>query len=101
MPTGKFDVLVTYDVSTTSAAGRRRLRKAAQVCLAFGQRVQNSVFECEVTEAQFEQLEARLLTVISEEEDRLRLYRLLGRRDDYTRAYGQGPLFDLHEPLIV
>jgi CRISPR-associated protein Cas2 len=101
MPAGKFDVLVTYDVSTTSAAGRRRLRKAAQVCLAYGQRVQNSVFECTVTEAQFEALEARLLTVISEQEDRLRLYRLLGRRDDYTRSYGQGPLFDLHDPLIV
>jgi CRISPR-associated protein Cas2 len=101
MPTGKFDVLVTYDVSTITPAGRRRLRKAAQVCLAYGQRVQNSVFECLVTEAQFEQLEARLLAVISQQEDRLRLYRLPSRCDDWTRSYGQGPLFDLHDPLIV
>lgn len=101
MASGKFDVLVTYDVATTTAAGKRRLRKAAQICLAYGQRVQNSVFECLVTEAQFEQLEARLLAMISEDEDRLRLYRLVGRREEYTRSYGQGPLFDLHDPLIV
>lgn len=100
-PTAAFDVLVTYDVATTSAAGRRRLRKAAQACLAYGQRVQNSVFECRVTEAQFEQLEARLLTVIDPAEDRLRLYRLGPDARRHTRAHGHGPLFDLREPLIV
>jgi CRISPR-associated protein Cas2 len=98
---GRIEVLVAYDVSTETAAGRRRLRKAAQICLAFGQRVQNSVFECRVTEAQLEELEDRLLRVISLEEDRLRIYRLPGDRARFVRSYGQGPLFDLREPLIV
>lgn len=101
MPDARFEVLVVYDVSTVDAAGRRRLRKAAQACLAFGQRVQNSVFECRVTLAQLEALEARLLGVIDEEQDRLRIYRLPAQRERWVRAYGQGPLFDLREPLIV
>lgn len=98
---GPMEILVAYDVSTETPAGRRRLRKVAQTCLAFGQRVQNSVFECRVTQAQLEELEDRLLGIIDQEEDRLRIYRLPGNREQFVRSYGHGPLFDLREPLIV
>src|SRR5215211_7287713 len=98
---GPIEILVAYDVSTETLAGRRRLRKVAQVCLGFGQRVQNSVFECRVTQAQVEELEARLVEVIVEAEDRLRIYRLPADRERSVRIYGNGPLFDLREPLIV
>ena len=75
-------MLVTYDVNTETAAGRRRLRRVARACLDYGQRVQNSVFECEVDPAQWAMLRARLLDEIDKDKDSLRLYRLgaQGRR---------------------
>ena len=66
------NVLISYDVSTETAAGRRRLRKVAQACQDFGQRVQKSVFECSVSEAQFEEVVRRLLDIIEKTEDSLR-----------------------------
>lgn len=65
-------MLVTYDVSTEDAAGRRRLRRVARSCLDFGQRVQNSVFECEVDGAQWAMLRAALLAEIDPDRDSLR-----------------------------
>lgn len=70
------DVLVAYDVNTESKAGRRRLRRVATACKDYGQRVQYSVFECSVTQAQMEALRERLLGILDEEEDNLRIYRL-------------------------
>ena len=67
-------VLVSYDVSTVNQAGRRRLRRVAKTCLDYGQRVQNSVFECLVDPAQWTALKNRLLEVYSPEEDSLRFY---------------------------
>ena len=78
-------ILVTYDVSTTTPAGERRLRRVAQACVDFGQRVQKSVFECSLTEAQFEKLRGRLLEEINLEEDNLRIYRLPGKRGAVPR----------------
>ncbi len=95
------EVLVAYDVATESAAGRRRLRRVAQVCLGHGQRVQKSVFECRVTEAQLEELEDRLRREIDEAEDSLRIYRLAGRRERYVKVFGAPPPHDFREPLIV
>jgi CRISPR-associated protein Cas2 len=69
-------IIVAYDVSTETAAGRKRLRRVAKVCESMGQRVQKSVFECQVNEMQFEELERRLLGEIDEAEDNLRFYRL-------------------------
>ncbi|WP_294042618.1 CRISPR-associated endonuclease Cas2 [Thiolapillus sp.] len=69
-------ILVTYDVSTQTAEGRRRLRRVAKACQNYGQRVQKSVFECRVDVATYERLEEALLNEIDEEEDNLRLYRL-------------------------
>lgn len=97
----RLEVLVTYDVSTETKEGRRRLRKVANICLGFGQRVQLSVFECRVTPAQLEELEDRLRHAIDESEDSLRLYRLPGPRDRYLRVYGNPPPHDFREPMIV
>ena len=69
-------MLVTYDVSTESLAGRKRLRRVARACLDYGQRVQNSVFECEVDPAQWAMLRARLIGEIDSAKDSLRFYRL-------------------------
>lgn len=101
MPRGMMDVLVAYDVSTETKEGRRRLRKVATVCCGFGQRVQNSVFECRLTPAQFEQMEAKLLGIIELSEDRLRIYRLPAERERAVRVYGLVPPHDIREPLII
>ena len=69
-------VLVTYDVNTENAEGRRRLRLVAKTCVDFGQRVQNSVFECLVDPVQFAQLRKRLESIIDQEKDSLRYYYL-------------------------
>lgn len=95
------DILVAYDVSTESAAGRRRLRKVAQACLAYGQRVQKSVFECSLNEMQLEGLRYRLLHCISEQEDRLRIYRLPQPRERYLWVYGITSEINFDAPLIV
>lgn len=95
------DVLVAYDVSTETREGRRRLRNVATTCCGFGQRVQNSVFECRVTLAQFEELEARLLEIIDQSEDRLRLYELPSNYERAVRVYGLKLEHDLRNPLIV
>ena len=95
------ELLVTYDVSTESAAGRRRLRKMSQACLAFGQRVQKSVFECSVDEMQYETLRHRLLDVIDQGEDSLRIYRLRGKKGDGVEHFGVNPSVDFDEPMVV
>lgn len=96
-------VLTTYDVSTTTKAGRNRLARVARACLDYGQRVQNSVFECQVTPAQFAQLRHRLLGIIDPAEDSIRFY-YLGRNDRAKRRvehHGVKPSTDLDGPLIV
>ncbi len=94
------EILVAYDVSTETSAGRRRLRHVANACLAYGQRVQKSVFECSLTPEQLERLEHRLLKTIKLEEDSLRIYRLLEPRERHQRAYGVKSEIDLDAPLI-
>ena len=69
-------ILVCYDVNTETKAGRKRLRRVAKVCEGTGQRVQKSVFECQVDLKQFEELERRLLAEVDLKTDNLRLYRL-------------------------
>jgi CRISPR-associated protein Cas2 len=95
------ELLVTYDVSTTEAAGARRLRKVAQICEAHGQRVQKSVFECKLNAAQKEQFLHELTEVIDDEEDSLRIYRLKQPREKYVKVIGKTPELDLHDPLVV
>lgn len=95
------EVLVTYDVATDSAAGRRRLRRVARVCEAYGQRVQKSVFECIVNAVQLEQLLHALRAEMDLEEDSLRVYRLREPREQFMTIIGRVPAFDLHDPLVL
>jgi len=72
-------VLITYDVSVIAEGGQKRLRKISKTCLDYGMRVQNSVFECEVTPAQFVILKNELMDIFNPEEDSLRFY-MLGKK---------------------
>ncbi|MCI0364746.1 MAG: CRISPR-associated endonuclease Cas2 [Phycisphaerales bacterium] len=94
-------VLITYDVSTVTADGQRRLRRVARACLDIGQRVQNSVFECQVDPGQFTLLKSRLNDLIDPREDSLRFY-FLGRNwRRRVEHVGSKPNTDLEGPLIV
>lgn len=97
----KLDILICYDVDTLSKDGQARLRRVAQVCKNFGQRVQFSVFECRVNRAQLETLEAKLLKVIDPDKDSLRIYILRGGREKCLRVYGLDRYRDFDEPLVI
>lgn len=94
-------VLVTYDVSTVDAAGRRRLGQVAKACLDFGQRAQNSVFECQVDPGQFALLKKRLLDIVDQKSDSVRFYFLGKNWRRRVEHYGAKPTTDLQGPLIV
>lgn len=94
-------VLITYDVSTTTPQGRRRLTKVAKACLDFGQRVQNSVFECSVDPAQWTTLKLRLLDLCDLKEDSLRFYYLGANGRRRVEHHGAKPTVDLDGPLII
>ena len=94
-------VLVSYDVSTKTASGVRRLRKISEMCLDYGLRVQNSVFECNVDPAQWEILKDRLLSLYDVEEDSIRFYYLGSNWKRRVEHHGKGTIDDIEEPLIV
>lgn len=94
-------VLVTYDVSTSTPEGQKRLRHTAKACLDYGQRVQNSVFECEVTPAQLVELKARLLRIIDLETDSLRFYHLGRNWRHKVEHHGAKVGYDISGPLIL
>lgn len=93
-------MLVAYDVSTETTGGRRRLRRVARACLDFGQRVQNSVFECEVDPARWADLRARLVAEIDPAQDSLRFYRLGAEGRRRVEHIGAKPTTDLEGPLV-
>lgn len=93
-------VVITYDVSTETKAGRTRLRKVAKQCVNYGIRVQNSVFECKVDAAQFAALKNTLLNLIDKEEDSLRFYRLGNAYQNQIEHYGTKKTCDLDAPII-
>lgn len=94
-------IIVTYDVSTETAAGRKRLRRVAKVCESVGQRVQKSVFECRVDLMGYEELERRLLNEIDETQDSLRLYRLTEPVELHVKEFGNFKAVDFEGPLVV
>lgn len=94
-------VIISYDVSTETSAGRKRLRRVARVCESMGQRVQKSVFECRVDVAQFEALERNLLAEIKLNEDCLRFYRLTEPVDLHVREYGKFKAVNFDGPLVI
>ena len=95
------DILVTYDVNTETKEGRRRLRKVAEVCKDYGQRVQYSVFECRVNEMQYETFQARLLKIMNKDTDSIRFYRLRSPREKYVESFGIDDYTDFDQPLII
>lgn len=94
-------VLITYDVSTVSSGGRKRLRKVAKACQNYGQRVQNSVFECVVDAAQFEALKIELINIIDVEKDSLRFYRLGNNFKTKVEHIGIKESLDIEGNLIL
>ena len=97
----RIEVLVCYDVDTTTKAGERRLRQVGRICKNVGQRVQYSVFACRVTPAQLEALEARLVETMDLTTDCLHLYTLPGGREACLRRHGVSRYTDFDEPLIL
>lgn len=93
--------LVTYDVNTETRAGRRRLTRAARICLDHGQRVQKSVFECKLTIAGFERLSHKLQDMIKPETDSIRIYRLPADRARAVTVHGVDTYNDYEDTLIL
>ena len=94
-------VLVTYDVSTTTKAGRKRLRHVALACLDYGQRVQNSVFECLLDAARLKQLKHRLTELVDTDKDSLRFYYLGDNWKPRVEHIGAKASLDLEGLLIT
>jgi CRISPR-associated protein Cas2 len=94
-------VLVSYDVSTKTADGVRRLRKISEICLDYGLRVQNSVFECNVDPAHWESLKEKLLSMYDSEHDSLRFYFLGSNWKRRVEHYGKGKIEDIEDAMIV
>lgn len=94
-------VLITYDVNTVDADGRRRLNKIAKACVNYGQRVQNSVFECSLDWSQYLRLKAQLLSLMDMKKDSLRIYRLGKSFRDKIEHYGTKATYNIDDVLIL
>ena len=94
-------VLITYDVDTISETGQRRLRKVAKLCQDYGQRVQNSVFECRLSEAQFVVLKNKLESIMNHDLDNIRFYFLGKNWKNRIESIGNQMVMDIDEELIV
>jgi CRISPR-associated protein Cas2 len=94
-------VLVTYDVSTEDVLGAGRLRRVSKICSNYGIRVQKSVFECNITPAQWESLKSQLLDCINSKRDSLRFYFLGSNWKRRVEHHGLNTAFEHDEPFIV
>lgn len=94
-------VLITYDVNTETAAGKKRLRKIAKECVNYGQRVQNSVFECLLDSSQCRLLQAKLLKIMDSELDSLRFYYLGNNYDTKIENFGRVNAYQPEGLLLV
>lgn len=94
-------ILITYDINTTSKTGAKRLRDVAKICLNYGQRVQNSVFECKVDEGQLRLIKHKLDNVIDNKHDSLRFYRLGKNYEKTVEHMGKNNTYNIEEPLIL
>lgn len=94
-------VLITYDVNTEDREGRTRLRKVAKLCVNYGQRVQNSVFECSVEPAQFVEIKNKLKEIINKDKDSLRFY-LLGKNwQNRVELMGKNNTYDPDKDVLI
>lgn len=94
-------VLITYDVNTEDSKGKSRLRKVAKQCINYGQRVQNSVFECVLDPGQCKLLKSQLLNIIDQERDSLRFYYLGNHYKNKIEHYGTKKTVDQEGVLIL
>lgn len=94
-------ILITYDVNITSPAGQKRLRQVAKACLDYGKRVQNSVFECVLTEAQFVLLKDRLSEIINLSDDSIIFYKLGNNWKRHVKRIGKDNSVDVTDTLIL
>lgn len=94
-------VLITYDVSTQDAAGKRRLRKVAKECVNYGQRVQNSVFECILDASQTLILKDKLLSLIDVDKDSLRFYYLGNKYTTKIEYFGTSNTYEAEGLLMI
>lgn len=94
-------ILVTYDVDTTDKKGQKRLRQVARACMDYGLRVQNSVFECELTDAQLTILEGRLKGIIESSLDSIRIYHLNKNERRRVDVLGKETSYNVKEAIII
>ena len=94
-------VLITYDVNTETAAGRKRLRQIAEQCVNYGQRVQNSVFECLLDASQCKQLQHKLVSLIDGKTDSLRFYYLGNNYQTKIEHFGAKETYDPEDVLMI
>lgn len=94
-------VLITYDVNTETDAGKARLRKVAKKCVNYGQRVQNSVFECLLDASQLKMFQEELLELIDQKKDSIRFYYLGNKYASKIEKFGAKPGYDPEEALIL
>lgn len=94
-------VLITYDVNTEDAAGRKRLRQVAKICVDYGQRVQHSVFECVLDAAQCKMVKHKLLNKIDPQKDSLRFYYLGNNYKSKVEHIGIKEAYDVQGVLII
>lgn len=94
-------ILITYDVDTVSEMGQKRLRQVARICKDYGQRVQNSVFECELTEAQYVKLKDALFTVMDKSLDSIRFYHLNKNENRRVETFGRETSYNVNDALIL
>ena len=94
-------ILVTYDVDTTDKSGQKRLRRVAKACLDYGQRVHNSVFECELTEAQFCILKEHIRDIIDTDADSVRFYHLNRNENRRVDVLGLQTAYNVDQAIII
>lgn len=94
-------ILITYDVETATVEGRKRLRKVARECINYGHRVQNSVFECFLSEAQFVILREKLKEIINNTTDSIRFYFLGNNWERHVESLGINRSLDINSALII
>lgn len=94
-------ILVTYDVQTDTPAGQRRLRKVARLCMDYGQRVQNSVFECVLSEVQLAELKHKLELAMDMVDDSIRIYYLNKNENHRITTIGKNVAINVEETLII
>ena len=94
-------VLITYDVNTADPGGRKRLAKVAKICVNYGQRVQNSVFECLLDNAQLVNVRDKLVKAMDPEHDSIRIYNLGNSYEQKIEHYGVKDTYDPRQPMIL